>query len=117
MTNEFIEFVKDQMARLGPIVSRRMFSGAGLYHDGVIFALTLREVLYFKVDEGNRAAYEAEGLSPFSYQVKGRTVEIGSYRRVPERLFDDADEMVDWARAALAAGRRAQAKKTRRRPA
>ena len=54
---------------------------------------------------------------PFSYQVKGRTVEIGSYRRVPERLFDDADEMVDWARAALAAGRRAQAKKTRRRPA
>jgi DNA transformation protein and related proteins len=117
MSNEFINFVKDQMAPLGPIVSRRMFSGAGLYYDGVIFALILREALYFKVDEGNRAAYVAEGLSPFSYQVKGRTVEIGSYRRVPERLFDDADEMVDWARAALAAGRRAQAKKTRRRPA
>jgi len=111
MTNEFVEFVKDQMAPLGGIVSRRMFSGAGLYHDGVIFALILRDTLYFKVDDGNRAAYEAEGLSPFSYQVKGRTVEIGSYRRVPERLFDDADEMVDWARAAVAAGRRAEAKK------
>ena len=34
MTNEFVEFVKDQMAPLGPIVSRRMFSGAGLYYDG-----------------------------------------------------------------------------------
>ncbi|HXE70662.1 MAG TPA: TfoX/Sxy family protein [Hyphomicrobiaceae bacterium] len=117
MTSEFVEFVKDQMAPLGPIVSRRMFSGAGLYYDGVIFALILREVLYFKVDDGNRAAYEAEGLSPFSYQVKGRTVEIGSYRRVPERLFDDADEMVHWARAAMAAGRRAQANKKRRRRA
>jgi DNA transformation protein len=30
---------------------------------------------------------------------------------VPERLFDDPDEMVAWARAALAAGRRAAAKK------
>jgi DNA transformation protein and related proteins len=113
--SEFVDFVKDQMARLGPVVSRRMFSGAGLYLDGVIFALILRDTLYFKVDDGNRAAYEAEGLSPFSYQVKGRTVEIGSYRRAPERLFDDSEDMVDWARAAVAAGRRAEAKKKRRR--
>jgi DNA transformation protein len=85
--------------------------------DGVIFALILRDTLYFKVDAGNRAAYEAEGLLPFSYQVKGRTVEIGSYRRAPERLFDAAEDMVDWARAAVAAGRRAEAKKKRRRRA
>jgi DNA transformation protein and related proteins len=113
--SEFVDFVKDQMARLGPVVSRRMFSGAGLYLDGVIFALILRDTLYFKVDDGNRAAYEAEGLSPFSYQVKGRTVEIGSYRRAPERLFHESDDKVDWARAAVAAGRRAEAKKKRRR--
>jgi DNA transformation protein len=117
MTSEFVEFVKDQMAPLGPVVSRRMFSGAGLYLDGVIFALILRDTLYFKVDAGNRAAYEAEGLLPFSYQVKGRTVEIGSYRRAPERLFDAAEDMVDWARAAVAAGRRAETKKKRRRRA
>ena len=116
MTMEFVAFVKDQMAPLGPILSRRMFSGAGLYCDGVIFALILRGTLYFKVDAGNRAAYEAEGLSPFSYQVNGRTVEIGSYWRAPERLFDDTDEMVDWARAALAAGRRAEALKKAAKP-
>jgi DNA transformation protein and related proteins len=116
MTTEFVAFVKDQMAPLGPIVSRRMFSGAGLYCDGVIFALILRGTLYFKVDAGNRAAYQAEGLSPFSYQANGRTVEIGSYWRAPERLFDDTDEMVDWARAALAAGRRAEALKKAAKP-
>lgn len=112
---EFIAFVKDQMAALGDIVSRRMFSGAGLYCEGVIFALILRDQLYFKVDEGNRGAFQAEGLAPFSYQARGRTVELASYWRVPERLFDDPDDMLQWARAALAAGRRAQRDNKRRR--
>jgi DNA transformation protein len=115
--NAFIEYVKDQMAPLGPIVSRRMFSGAGLYCDGVIFALILRDTLYFKVDAENRGNYQAEGSSPFRYQARGKTVEIGAYWRAPERLLDDVDEMVEWARAALAAGRRAAANKNGRRRA
>jgi DNA transformation protein len=108
---DFIEFLKDQLSGLGHVTSRRMFSGAGIYCDGVIFALVLRDTLYFKVNDGNRAVYEAEGLAPFSYEARGRTVEIRAYWRVPERLFDDPDEMVAWARAALAAGHRAEARK------
>jgi DNA transformation protein len=108
---DFIEFLKDQLRGLGHVTSRRMFSGAGIYCDGIIFALLLRDTLYFKVDDGNRAAYEAEGLKPFSYEARGRTVEIGAYWRVPERLLDDPDAMVEWARAALAAGQRAEARK------
>jgi DNA transformation protein len=110
-SREFISFVADQLAPLGHISTRRMFSGAAVYCDGVVFALILRGALFFKVDDGNRAAYEAEGLEPFRYETRGRTVEIGAYWRVPERLFDDPDEMLDWARAALAAGRRAAAAK------
>ena len=109
-SSEFIAFVTDQLASLGHVTTRRMFSGAGVYCDGVIFALILRDVLYFKVDDGNRAAYEAEGCAPFTYEAKGRQVALGSYWRVPERLFDDPDDMVEWARAALAAGRRKVAK-------
>lgn len=109
--SEFIAFVTDQLAPLGHVTARRMFSGAGIYCDGVIFALILRDVLHFRVDDANRPAYEAEGLEPFRYQARGKTVEIGSYWRVPERLFDDPDEMVDWARAALAAGQRAARRK------
>jgi gluconokinase len=108
---EFLTFLRDQLAPLGHVTTRRMFSGAGVYCDGVIFALLLRDTLFFKVDDGNRAAYEAEGLQPFSYEAKGKTVVIGSYWRVPERLFDDPDEMLEWARAALAAGHRAERKK------
>ena len=100
---DFLAFLKDQLRGLGHITTRRMFSGAGLYCDGLIFALILRDTLYFKVDDGNRQAYEAEGLEPFTYEARGRKVRIGAYWQVPERLFDDPDEMLDWARGALAA--------------
>jgi DNA transformation protein len=46
-------------------------------------------------------------MAPFSYEAKGRTMQLGAYWRVPERLLDEPDEMLTWARAALAAGRRA----------
>jgi DNA transformation protein len=109
---DFLEFLQDQLRGLGHITTRRMFSGAGLYCDGTIFALIPRDTLYFKVDDGNRQAYEAEGLEPFTYEARGRKVRVGAYWQIPERLFDDPDEMLDWARGALAAGRRAAAKKT-----
>src|SRR5256885_13587818 len=78
---DFLAFLTDQLRGLGHITTRRMFSGAGLYCDGLIFALILREVLYFKVDDGNRGAFEAEGLEPFTYEAGGRTVRVGAYWR------------------------------------
>jgi DNA transformation protein and related proteins len=108
---DFLAFLKDQLHGLGSITTRRMFSGAGLYCDGMIFALILRDTLYFKVDDGNRTAYVAEGLAPFSYEAGGQTRIVGAYWQVPERLLDDPDEMLEWARGALAAARRATEKK------
>lgn len=115
ISQDFLDFLHDQLQGLGHITTRRMFSGAAIYCDGVVFALVLRDALHFKVDDGNRGAYEAEGLEPFIYQSRGRTVRMEAYRRVPERLFDDPDEMLAWARAALAAGRRTPSKKTPKR--
>ena len=106
-----IALLKEQLEPLGRITLQRMFSGAGVYCDGVIFGLILRDTLHFKVDDGNRGAYEAEGMTPFSYEARGKTVRVGAYWRVPERLLDEPDEMLVWARPALAAGRRAAAAK------
>jgi DNA transformation protein and related proteins len=87
-----------------------MFGGAGVYCDGLMFGLVSDDTLYFRVDDGNRRQFEAEGMRPFSYDGKGRTIEL-PYWRAPERLLDEADEMVEWARAALAAAGRTAAKK------
>jgi DNA transformation protein and related proteins len=116
VSESLVALLQEQLEPLGRITLRRMFSGGGLYCDGVIFALILRDTLHFKVDEVNRAAYQAEGMEPFSYEAQGKRREIGAYWRVPERLFDEPDEMLDWARAALAAGRRAEAGKKPRKP-
>jgi DNA transformation protein len=116
VSESLVALLEEQLEPLGRITFRRMFSGAGVYCDGVIFALILRDTLHFKVDDGNRAAYQAEGMEPFSYEALGKIRQIGAYWRVPERLFDEPDEMVEWARAALAAGRRARADKPDKNP-
>jgi DNA transformation protein len=116
VSESLVELLREHLEPLGQITFRRMFSGAGVYCDGVIFGLILRDALHFKVDDGNRAAYQAEGMEPFSYEAQGKIRQIGAYWRVPERLFDEADEMLAWARAALAAGRRAAADKPVKKP-
>jgi DNA transformation protein and related proteins len=97
-----LDFLKDILAPLGDVTARRMFSGAGIYSDGVIFALYLRDVLYLKADEASIPAFEAEGMGPFTYETSNGERRLTSYWRAPERLFDDADEFVAWARTALA---------------
>jgi len=111
VSESLVALLKEQLEPLGNITLKRMFSGAGLYCDGVIFALVLRDTLNFRVDDTNRAAYEAEGMEPFSYEAQGKIRQVGAYWRVPERLYDEPDEMVEWARAALVAGQRAAADK------
>jgi DNA transformation protein and related proteins len=111
VSESLVALLQEQLEPLGSITFRRMFSGAGVYCDGVIFALILRDTLNFRVDDGNRAAYEAEGMAPFSYEAQGKVRQVGAYWRVPERLLDEPEEMFTWARAALTAGRRAVAKK------
>jgi DNA transformation protein len=87
-----------------------MFGGSGVFCDGLMFAIVADDTLFLKVDDGNRAAYEAEGLEPLTYEAKGRTIVL-PYWQVPERLFDEPEEMLAWARDALAAARRTTAKK------
>jgi DNA transformation protein and related proteins len=106
----FGTFLQDQLASIGHVTLRRMFGGAGVYCDGLMFGLVSDDTLYFRVDDGNRASFEAEGSAPLAYEAKGRTIVL-PYWRVPERLFDEPEEMIAWARGALAAARRVAARK------
>jgi DNA transformation protein len=105
----FLELLRELLAPVGAIAVKRMFSGASIYADGVIFALVEDDVLYLKADQTTKSRFEEEGLGPFVYEGKTRPVAM-SYWRVPERLYDDPDEMADWSRQAIAVARRAKAK-------
>ena len=71
-----------------------------------MFALVHDGVIYLKVDAHNAPAFEREDLAPFTYTTSGGRRGVMSYRRMPDRLYDDPDELVAWAREALAAARR-----------
>jgi DNA transformation protein len=81
-----------------------------------MLAMVRDDTLYFRVDDHNRAVFrEARSLPPLNYEKKGATIDL-AFWRAPERLFDEPDELVAWARAALAAARRVAAKRERTAP-
>src|ERR1700730_9862490 len=115
-SDSFAEFLRDQLAPLGRITMRRMFGKTGVFCGGLMLGMVRDDTLYFRVDEDNRAAFkEAASFPPLDYEKKGGIIDL-SFWRAPERLFDEPDELVTWARAALAAARRVAAQRERTAP-
>src|SRR3954464_11462791 len=99
----YAEFLREQLAPLGSVTLRRMFGKTGVFCDGVMLGMVTDNTLYVRVDDQNRSIFkEAEAYPPLNYAKKGSTIEL-AFWRVPERLMDEAEELVEWARAALAA--------------
>jgi DNA transformation protein len=110
-SDSFAEFLREQLAPLGPIATRRMFGKTGLFCDRLMFGMVADNMLYLRVDAGNQAAFqEAASAPPLTYKKRGSTIDL-AFWRAPERLFDEPDELVAWARLALAAARRVAAKR------
>jgi DNA transformation protein and related proteins len=100
------EHIKELFSEFGPVSVRRMFSGAGVFVDGLMIALIARDVIYLKTDDETIPDFEREGQSPFSYATKDGTRKLTSYWRMPDRLYDDTEELAAWARRSLAVARR-----------
>ena len=104
VSNEYLIYVIDQLECLGPIQSRRMFGGAGLYFDSLFFALVADDVLYFKVDDSNRPDYEEASMEAFRPFPDKSTV-MGYYQ-VPIDVLENRDLLRDWAAKALSVAER-----------
>jgi DNA transformation protein and related proteins len=101
---EYREYVLEQLERIGPVRAKRMFGGVGLYCEDLFFALLDDDRLFFKVDDANRADYEARGLHPFDPFQDG--VHLMQYYEVPAEVVEDPDELRVWMDKALAVARR-----------
>ena len=107
--------IQELFSTFGVVAVRRMFGGAGIYADGTMFGLVADGVIYLKADELNAPAFEREHLPPFTYETRDGKRGVMSYRRMPERLYDDPDELVTWARDALAAAQRSGVRAVKKR--
>jgi DNA transformation protein len=101
-SQEYLQYVLEQLHGLGGVVSRRMFSGAGLYQDDVFFGLLFRDTLYFKVNDANRADYESRGMGRFQPYPDKPHLSF-TYYEVPVEVLEDREELASWARRSIAA--------------
>jgi DNA transformation protein len=115
-SESFAEFLHEHLAPLGRVTMRRMFGKTGVFCDGLMLGMVRDDTLYFRVDDHNQAVFkEAQSFPPLDYEKQGRSIDL-AFWRAPERLFDEPDELVAWARAALGAARRVAAKRDRPAP-
>jgi DNA transformation protein len=92
----------DLFAPFGKILVRRMFGAEGLFRDGLMFGIVYEERIYFKTSEESRRVFIAEGTRPLYYKMKNAEGILTSYYELPDRLYDDPEELADWARNAFA---------------
>ena len=104
-------YVEEQIGRIVPVRSRRMFGGVGLYAGELFFALIDEDVLYLKADDVTRPAFEAAGARRFHPFADERSM---SYYTLPGGVLDDADRLEPWIRKALAAAERKSVRRRKR---
>ena len=108
----FVDFAKETFAPFGTIAVKRMFGGAGVYCDGLFFAILADDMVYFKVDDETRPEFEGAGLEQFTFEMKDGSTAAMSYFSAPDQIYDDPDELKCWTTLALdAASRAAKLKK------
>jgi DNA transformation protein len=105
-TNTFRDYIVDQLATVPRLGLRAMFGGLGLYSGEVFFGILAADVLYFKVDDSNRAEYVRAGMSPFKPYAEGPMSK--SYYTVPLTVIEDSETLCAWAKKAVAVARRAK---------
>jgi DNA transformation protein len=106
VTEGFLAFVLEQLDAVGPLTSKRMFGGVGLYAGDLFFALLAGDVLYLKADESTRGLIEAAGARPFQpYADRPGGGGTMRYYSVPANVLEDTDTLTAWATRSVAVAR------------
>lgn len=111
--NEFVEHLNEVFRLFGPIRSRRMFGGYGIYHDELMIGLVADDTLYLKTDAQSAAQFSEAGCVPFEYTQNGVTMKM-SYSSAPIEMFDDPEVARTWASRAYQAALRSRSKGAKR---
>lgn len=110
----FADFALELLTGFGRLEAKRMFGGAGLYRDGVMFGILDDDAIFLRVDDALQAELKAQGSVAWSYSMKpDGTVRERGYWRLPESAVDDPDEAVAIAKRAYAAALSRQAKRAK----
>jgi DNA transformation protein len=113
VSDDYLDWLLGQLEQLGPVAPKRMFGGVGLYHDGTFFGVVDDDVMFLRVDDASRPAYEERGMGPFQPIPTAKPMRL--YWQVPDDILADPQDLAEWARRALAAARAAKKRPRARR--
>ena len=100
LSNDFFEFVQDQLSQWSDIDKKRMFGVIGLYREGLMFGVISKGKVYLKVDASNKEKFVNAGSE--SLKVFKSNSEVPSYYELPAEILEDADVFIEWAKESYA---------------
>src|SRR5271167_515519 len=106
------EALKELFEPFGAVAVKRMFGGAGVYAEGLCFAIEQGGEVFLKVDSLSQPSFAEAGSSPFIHVAKGKPMAM-SFWRLPSAAHEEADELRRWASLGLEAARRAAVAKVK----
>jgi DNA transformation protein len=114
VSDEFVDYVIDQLTAWADVSARRMFGGASLYCDGTMFGLIADDVAYLKVDDTNRKDFIKAGSAPFNpYPEKVKNAVI-NYYEIPADVLENPEKLVTWAQRSLIIARKKKKSKKKK---
>ncbi|WP_312795449.1 TfoX/Sxy family protein [Tianweitania sp.] len=106
------EAIREMFDGLGAVEIRRMFSGKGIYHRGLIVGILLYDEIMLKGDEETGRFYEAAGGTRWVYENKRTKQPVKMpYWSLPADILDDRDQLAGWTRLAYESAMRIEAAK------
>lgn len=102
VSDNYVQYVLEQLAPLGGVTARKMFGGTGLYCEDLFFGLIDDDTLFFKVNDMNRPDYEARNMPQFR-PFRDRPDVSLTYYAVPADVLEDPTVLAVWAQKSIAA--------------
>lgn len=90
---EVADLLTEEWVPLGDVTSKRMFGGVGVFCDGTMFTIIDKQgTVFLRSDETTDSIFEAAGSHKHGMP----------YWLVPEDVMADPDELLSWAKRAVA---------------
>ena len=93
-SNNYKEFLLDQLAGLDGLSCRAMFGGYGLACHGNFFGIIHHGRLYFRTCPATAPLYRAHHMKPFKPNA---TQTLKNYFEAPVDIVESTERIVEWA--------------------
>lgn len=98
MSDDFKNFIADQLREVPEIRFRKMFGGFGIYSGQVFFGIISDNTLYFKTNTGTKEKYIEAGSDFFK---PSSSQHLSNYYEVPVDILEDKEALAEWANESI----------------